>query len=151
MLPRKEEIPELLKAFKHISGGYVKFRDVDHFGVVYNLVYQEWTEIARVEFGRDTGISLLPSNLNNKVEPDFAIMLVHSEIDFYNSATFFENYVVYTRVSNVGRSSVTFEHIVVKDDGTPLCAQKVVHVYVDKDHNTIPVPDDIRRKISEYN
>ena len=143
------DIPELLKYFKHTTHGYVKFHEVDSFKVVHNLKYLEWTEIARVEYCQHLGISILPND-NNNTTPQFSIFLVHSEVNYFNPATFFDEYIIYTRVSNIGKSSVTFEHIITKKDGTPLCFNKVVEVYVGNDHRPTKIDNSIRNLINNY-
>ena len=143
-----KEIPQLLSQFKHTYTGSVKFHEVDAFKVVHNLKYLEWTEIARVEYCRHLGISILPDK--NSVNPPFSIYLVHSEVNYFCPATFFDEYIIYSRVSKIGKSSVTFEHIVTKSNGTPLCMNKVVEVYVNKEFKPTDIEDSIRKIIFDF-
>jgi YbgC/YbaW family acyl-CoA thioester hydrolase len=142
------EIPILLKKFKYITKGYVKFHEVDVFKVVHNLKYLEWAEIARVEYCHEIGISILP-DVSKNVNP-FSIFLTHIEVNYFNPATYLDNYIIYTRVSHIGKSSCTFEHIITKTDGTPLCINRAVEVYVGKDNRPIDIDADIRNKIITY-
>ncbi|MPM93685.1 hypothetical protein SDC9_140827 [bioreactor metagenome] len=142
------DIPELLNKFKHKTSNYVKFHEVDAFQVVHNLQYLLWAEIARVEYCTQLGISILPDK--NKNEKPFSIFLVHTEINYFNPATFFDNYIMYTRVSKLGRSSMTFEHIVTKTDGTPLCINQGVEVYTDKNMQSVRINEDIRKKVIDF-
>ena len=144
-----QEIPELLGKFKHKTENYVKFHEIDSFQVVHNLQYLLWTEVARVEYCKEIGISILPDK--NKNESPFSIYLVRSEINYFNPATFFDEYIIYSRVSKIGFSSITFEHIITKKDGTPLCINQAVEVYVDqKNKRPIEITTDIRKKIIDF-
>jgi len=150
-----QEIPELLGKFKHKTENYVKFHEVDSFQVVHNLNYLLWSEIARVEYCKELGISIL-SNKNNSSstaqnEKPFSIYLVRNEINYFNPATFLDNYIIYTRVSKLGWSSITFEHIITKQDGTPLCINQAVEVYVSQeDMRPTEIISDIRNKIIAF-
>ncbi|MDR0928055.1 MAG: acyl-CoA thioesterase [Ignavibacteria bacterium] len=148
MISKAEEVPALLNKFKHTTTGYVKFHEVDTFRVTHNLKYLEWTEVARVEYCRNIGISILPDMDN--VQRSFSIFLVHSEVNYFAPATYFDKYIIYTRVCKLGKTSVTFEHIITKENGVPLCINQAVEVYVGADQHPIDVDEYIRRKIVDY-
>jgi YbgC/YbaW family acyl-CoA thioester hydrolase len=155
MTNNAQEIHELLGKFKHKTENYVKFHEVDSFQVVHNLNYLLWLEIARVEYCKELGISILPDKNNSLSEAEneipFSIYLVRNEINYFNPATFFDNYIIYTRVSKLGFSSVTFEHIITKKDGTPLCINQAVEVYVSQDAmRPIEIVSSIRKKIIDF-
>jgi len=155
MTNNAKEIPELLCKFKHKTENYVKFHEVDSFQVVHNLNYLLWTEVARVEYCKELGISILPDKNStvkkSEIEELFSIYLVHSEINYFSPATFFDEYFIYSRVSKIGFSSITFEHIITKKDGTPLCMHQVVEVYVSrKDFRPTEITDDVRQKITDF-
>ena len=143
-----QNINEQIKKFKHITENYVKFHEVDSFQVVHNLQYLLWCEIARVEYCKELGISILPDK--NKNEKPFSIYLVHSEINYFNPATFFDKYIIYSRISKLGWSSITFDHIITKEDGTLLCISQSVEVYVSQNMRPTEIVDDIRKKIINF-
>jgi YbgC/YbaW family acyl-CoA thioester hydrolase len=152
MTQNPAEIPKLLKLFRHKTNGIVKFHEVDAFQVVHNLKYLEWTEIARVEYCRELGISILPeaSNPIDFVNQKFYIFIVHSEVNYFQPATFFDKYIVYSRVAKIGKSSMTFEHIITKENGEPLCIHQAVEVYVDTLKQPMEIDNSIRELIFNY-
>jgi acyl-CoA thioesterase FadM len=82
--------------------------------------------------------------------PEFSIFLVHSEINYFSPVTYFDKYIIYSRVARIGKSSVTFEHIITKDDDTPLCINQAVEVYVGNDKRPIEVDRSIKELIFNY-
>lgn len=144
-----ENIPELLKLFKHTTRGYVKFHEVDSFKVVHNLKYLQWTEDARVEYCHEVGISILPTP-DSASSKHFSIFLVHNEINYFNPASYFEEYIIYTRVSKIGKTSMTFEHIVTKKDNTILCMNVAVEVYVDGKKRPLEIDNEIKKLVLKY-
>ena len=146
----KDEIPEQLKKFRHKTSNYVKFHEVDAFRVVHNLKYMEWTEVARVEYFKEIGIELNPIATSKKEAPFYSIYLVRTEINYFSPATFGDKYNIYTRVSNIGKTSMILEHIVTKDDDTPLCIHQAVQVFVDKEQKPVNIADPIKEAIFNY-
>ena len=143
-----KDIPELLCKFQHKTENYVKFHEVDSFQVVHNVQYLLWAEVARVEYCKALDINILFDK--NKDTNPFFIYLVHSEINYFSPATFFDNYVIHSRVAKLGWSSLTFEHIITKKDDTPLCISQAVNVYVTPDMQPTEIVADIRKKIIDF-
>jgi YbgC/YbaW family acyl-CoA thioester hydrolase len=148
MITKIENIPNLLRYFKHISEGYVKFHEVDAFNVVHNLEYLYWSEIARVEYCKSINISILPDLRTNSEQ--HSIYLVHSEVNYFNPASFFDNYKVYSRVANLGTTSIAFEHIIMKEGGIPLCIHRAIEVYVNSNKEPVSINEEIREKIIAF-
>jgi YbgC/YbaW family acyl-CoA thioester hydrolase len=159
-----DEILELTKKFNHKISGKVKFHEVDAFNVVHNLQYLYWTEFARTEYCKHIGINTLHLFFQNQNDftkadnSDFSsILLVHNEARYFTSATFDDEYSIYTRISKLGKTSITFENIVTKlsknnkkTEEIPLCINTSVDVYVDKNHAPTPIPAEIREKIINF-
>lgn len=133
----------LLNKYSFYSEDYVKFHEVDAFRVVHNLRYQLWAEVSRVEYCRKLGINIVGE------ECDFNIYLVHSSADYFRPAFLFDNYRVYTRVSKIGKTSVTFEHHITCN-AQILCRVEAVEVYTDKNNVPMEVPVDLRNKVIAF-
>lgn len=132
--------------FKHEYSGEVKFSEVDSFKVVHNLTYLYWLEWARTQYLFDIG---LPRD-DSMFSVQMPILTVHSEVDYYNSLKFTDKYVVLTKISKIGDSSITFINQVYSGDLLVLEASSVL-VYVDmSDGKTKTIPDDIREMIKKY-
>ncbi|TNE33080.1 acyl-CoA thioesterase [bacterium] len=132
--------------FKHEYTGEVKFSEVDSFKVVHNLTYLYWLEWARTQYLFDIG---LPRD-DSMFSVQMPILTVHSEVDYYNSLKFTDKYIVLTKISKIGESSITFINQVYSEDILVLEASSVL-VYVDmSDGKTKTIPDDIREMIKKY-
>lgn len=132
--------------FRHEYSGEVKFSEVDSFKVVHNLTYLYWLEWARTQYLFDIG---LPRD-DSMFSVQMPILTVHSEVDYYNSLKFTDKYVVLTKISKIGDSSITFINQVYSGDLLVLEASSVL-VYVDmSDGKTKTIPDDIREMIKKY-
>ncbi len=140
-------IQKLLQKHKFRTEGSVNFHEVDSFQVVHNLQYLYWTEVSRVQYCRHIGIGVVPASAN---QPDFSVLLVHSDIDYFHPARFGDQYFVYTRTKKLGNTSLEFEHIVTLADSTPVAINHSVEVYVDMHKNSISIPADIRSKIIAF-
>ena len=169
-----DEILELTKKFNYKINGIVKFHEIDAFQVVHNLQYLYWTEIARTEYCKHIGINTISDffqrqNFNNNLDFgddlknengfDSFILLLHNEVRYFSSATFDDEYSIYTRVSKLGKTSITFEHLIIKlnkkvnnleIEEIPLCINTAVNVYVDRNRNPTPILDAIREKIINF-
>ena len=108
MTEKKDINHEDLKRFKHKYKGRVQFSEVDMFGVTHNLVYFYWLEWARTDYFRSIGVEM-SSMTFLKENP---LMSVHSEIDYFASSRFNDEYEVLTRIKWVKNSSLCFENYI---------------------------------------
>ena len=140
------EIKYIKDEFKHEYHGEVKFSEVDSFNVVHNLAYLYWLEWARTQYLFDIGMPRDDSIFSKRMP----IMTVHSEVDYYSSMRFTDNYTVLTKVSNIGDSSITFINQVYSIDKLILEAKSIL-VYVNTENGKpVTIPDFVREKINNY-
>lgn len=140
------EIKYIKDEFKHEYNGEVKFSEVDSFNVVHNLAYLYWLEWARTQYLFDIGMPRDDSIFSKRMP----IMTVHSEVDYYSSMRFTDNYTVLTKVSNIGDSSITFINQVYSIDKLILEAKSIL-VYVNNENGKpVTIPDYVREKINNY-
>jgi acyl-CoA thioester hydrolase len=150
--PKKTKEPaidleqEIIK-FKHVTYGRAKFDEVDSAGVVHNIRYLFWLERARTDYFGAIGIKLNPKTFIS----EYPIMVVHTEIDYFNTAHFNDDYKILTRASKIGKSSLTFENIVLKSDNTLLVSAKAIFVHLDhKIMKPTRISDDLRTMLSNF-
>ena len=141
-----DEIIEELKKYKHVYTNTVKFSDVDSFNVVHNIQYLYWVGWAREEYMRD----LFQANDKQFSFSDFTVMIVHTDIDYFEPLHHGETYKILTRISQVKDSSLTFKNIIIS--GTKLISSvSSVLVNLDlKSKQKERIPDYIRKLISDY-
>lgn len=133
--------------FKHIYNGEVKFSEVDSFGVVHNIQYLYWIEWARTQFLFDIGMPKSQEFFSKK----FPLMTVHTKIDYFNSAKFTNEYLVYSRAAFIKNSSIGFENIIKLRNNTPIARCEGVLVYVNSATGKVErIPDILRDLVKQY-
>ncbi|MCX7879255.1 MAG: acyl-CoA thioesterase [Ignavibacteria bacterium] len=132
-----EITPSLILKFKHSYKNKVRFHEVDSFGVVHNIVFLYWIEIAQGEYLEALGIEINPNTFTN----DFPLMKVHNEIDYFLPLHLGENYEVRTRISWYKRSSFEFQNLVLNEKGYIVCFARSILVHLDKcSFSSTPLP-----------
>lgn len=115
--------------------------------IVHNLSYFYFFEEARVEYIRELG---LPVDAGTFVTHD-RFYIVRNACDYFAPAVFDEKLTVLTRIMAVRSSSIAFEHVALKEDGTPAARAEHVFVHVDADSDRpARVPDALRERIRTY-
>lgn len=141
-----EELKNELNLYKHFTKGQIKFHEVDSYGVLHNIQYFYILEWARTKYLENVGIKIDSQTYSKHT----LVMTVHHEMDYYNSASFFDEYLAYSRITKVGKSSLNFENIVTNLDGKILAKASVILVYLEPiNHKPARIPEEIRYLIKE--
>lgn len=141
------ELSQEISKYKHRITGAVKFHEVDLAGIVHNIQYLYYFEYARTEYMKHLGFQLNSKNFM-KILP---LMVVHSEIDYFAPAGFGDEYEIFTRISKIGRTSITFENIIRKQNGIILAKGSAILVYFDtKSFHSSPIPDNYKNLITDF-
>jgi acyl-CoA thioester hydrolase len=142
-----EAINNSLPLFKFSITGRVKFHEVDSYGIVHNIQYLYWLEWARAEYLRK-----ISQNNEGKLSLySFPVMVVHSEIDFFSTAGFDDEYEILTRAAFVKNSSVGFENIIRLTDGSILVKASAVLVGINvKTRQPDRINDTFREWLKNY-
>ncbi|MFN3269651.1 MAG: hypothetical protein CH6_1205 [Candidatus Kapaibacterium sp.] len=125
---RLEEITtEFIRKFNHRIEGKVRFHEVDSFGVVHNLVYFYWMEIAQTEYFENLGFEVNPETFTKQ----FPLMKVHNEIDYFSPLRLGEKYQVLTRISWIRNSSFEYQNLILNGNGGVAAFGKSILVHLD--------------------
>src|SRR3954452_7117267 len=127
--------------FKFSARTRVGFSDTDAQGVVYYGRYNPYFDLARVEYLRVLGL------LHAQAGGDFVMRA--NDVEYFAPARFDDELEIYTRVSRIGRSSVTFEFAAYRlpDDVLMVTAHQTL-VYIDLEkRQAAAVPDGYRDAI----
>lgn len=132
-------------AFRHRTPLQVRFRDVDAFGHVNNAVFFSYVELARIRYLLDV---LEPQTSFDRLP----LILARVELDFRSPIQFGEEVGVATRVDRIGRTSFGMSHRMTAgpDDRLAADVQTVLVVYDYDTARPLPVPDEWRRRIGDY-
>ena len=130
---------------RHRTPLQVRFRDTDAFGHVNNAVFLTFLELARIRYLLDI------------VEPDetfdrLPLILARVELDFRSPIQFGDDVEVETQVDRIGRSSIAMSHRMTAGVDHRLVgeAQSVLVTYDYAIARPMPVPDEWRRRIGDY-
>lgn len=121
----------------------VQWGDQDAFAHVNNTVYFRWCESSRIAYGRRIGLNVWKETRN--IGP----ILASITCNYRRPVTFPDTIHIGARVTRMGRSSMTMEHLLVSEAAGAVVADAssavVIYDYnVERSH---PVPDEIRRAI----
>ncbi len=117
--------------------------DQDAFGHVNNTVYLRWFESGRVDYFGRIGLSDLMRR--SKIGPILASITCH----YRREVNFPDQVQIGTRVSRIGKTSLTLEHAIVSESSKMVVAEgtSTVVVFDYHAHQPHPVPAPIRREI----
>jgi acyl-CoA thioester hydrolase len=110
----------------------VRFRDCDAMGHVNNAVYSTYLEEARIGVLGGLG----------------AFILARVEIDFRAELRAGEEVEVRTRCPRVGKKSFDLEHVISANGRVVAEARSVLVSYDYERGESVPVPDDLRARLT---
>jgi acyl-CoA thioester hydrolase len=136
-----------MKDFHFSTEVRVRLAETDHYGIAFHGWFFTYMDVGRMDYVRNLG-------LMGDVRPkdDFSNAVVRSCCDFKSPARFDDELVVHVRISEIGRTSLTFQFVIVhKRENREVARGDSVHVFLDYDTFTpIPVPDEFRRRVREF-
>jgi acyl-CoA thioester hydrolase len=133
--------------FRHRLAQRVLSYHVDRQNVVHNLWYFYYFEEARVEYVRAIG---LPMDSQTFIS-HHKFFVVRNTCDYFAPAYFDEELQLLTRITFVRNSSIGFEHLALKADGTAVARGEHVFVHVDEQTDRPSrVPEALREMIHAY-
>lgn len=134
----------VVKIFPQKRKSFVRFDEVDLFKVVHNIQYFYWMERERTDYFKTLNLY----DTSKTFLTEFPVMVVHAELDYFNSLYFEENYEIFTRIIKVGTSSVTFENLIFNDKKLLIAAGRAILVHFDpKTMTSEPIPQEYVQKI----
>ena len=121
----------------------VRFRDLDSYNHVNNVVYHSWFEDIRVLFFEEL-------NLKVTNQSDIMFVMRAADISFNEQMAFGDTYHVLMRPVKLGNSSFTIEYAVQRDGSDVVTGSSVVVLSDIKAGAAVSIPDDARQRISAY-
>ncbi len=128
----------------HESKLRVRFEETDTMGVVYYSKFLVWMEVGRINLLRDIGLAY-----DEFLKRGRHIPVVQAHADYKAFARFDYEVLVRTKVASVGRRSIRFENRIFKlPEKELLCTGHTIHAFIDRDGKSLPLPADLRDKLS---
>jgi acyl-CoA thioester hydrolase len=126
----------------------VRWGECDAQGIVFNAQYMNFIEVAQAEYFRNLGLRLYSEELRNR----FDLATVKATFEFMAPARVDDMLNIYTGVSRIGNSSITFNtEMYIANAEQPCARAEVIYANFDADTGVARrIPDDIRETISEF-
>ncbi len=133
--------------FRYKSEIRVRFGETDLQGVVYNAEYLGYFDAAQADYFRHLSLPLPEMR-----EQGHDIVIVDIGVQFKAPAYFDEMLEVFTRVSNIGHSSLEMEYEVIeKESGRSVATSRATYVIVDPTTGRpVRAPADLRAAVRDY-
>ncbi len=142
----KIPVPTELAEFPVVIELPVQWGDQDSFGHVNNTIYFRWFESARIAYLEEIGLDKDP-RLTGELGPILAAI----DCNFRRQVKYPDVIRVGTRVTRIGRSSMTVEHKLLSTHHQAVAAdgQSTVVVFDYAANKPAPVPDALRAAIEK--
>ena len=126
----------------------VRWGECDAQGIVFNAQYMNYIEVVQAEYFRNLGMP----HYGEEVRERFDLATVKATIEYLAPARVDDLLDIFTRVSRLGNSSITFSTEMYVDGADTVCNQAEM-IYANFDADTgAPrrIPDDIRATIQAF-
>jgi acyl-CoA thioester hydrolase len=121
----------------------VRFRDCDPLGHTNNAVYLTYLEQTRLHYWRE----LWGFGTESPTVP--GVIMARAEIDYKRPSFHGQKLEVRMSLSAIGKSSFTYDYEIVDEAGSLIAKARTVQVMYDyQAARPVPIPDDIRRKMT---
>jgi acyl-CoA thioester hydrolase len=131
--------------FKYASFTRVGFSDTDAQGIVYYGRYLPYFDSARVEYHRH--LDMLPGE-----RPEVEFVVRASAIEYLAPARFDDLIEVFIRVSQIGRTSITYEcaAFLADDDVLMVTAQQTLVLVDLLERRARAIPGELRERVRAF-
>lgn len=136
---------KLTMSFKHSVPVQIRFNDIDIAGHVYNGIYQEYFDMARLDYFK----KVLGETIDWKKT---GLVIVSIQTDFSAPVFLDDKIEIHSKVCVLGEKSVQMIQQVTKNGGQePVANGKTVLVCFDmQKKESVPVPENWRKKLVDF-
>ena len=130
----------------------VRWAEVDMQKIVFNAHYLAYIDTAIAQYWREIGLPY-PAGYVERYAND--VYLRKATVEYLGSARYDDLLAVCCRVGRLGRSSMTFQFEIYRDEPEPAPAPLVTAelVYVNADPASMkaaPLPEELRSRVARY-
>ena len=142
-----ETIFRELHLFRHSHKDRARFEDTLSNGFVNPNRMLYWIEWARANYFYDIGLNIDPDTFVRQ----YLHVIVHTDVEYYGTMRFFDQYEVLTRMASLGESSMEMHHIIRNQNKDIILFMNIVMVCADhKTGKSKPIPEDLRKLIINW-
>ena len=124
----------------------VRWAEVDMQKIVFNGHYLTYIDTAIAEYWREIGLPY-PHGYVDRYGND--IYLRKASVEYLGSARYDDVLAICCRVARLGRSSMTFQFEIYREDELLITAE-LIYVNADSSMKATALPDDVRERIRRY-
>lgn len=130
----------------HILPLQIRFNDIDMMGHVNNAVIMEFFDLGKSYYFKAAGLPVTPD------EGDFAVMVVHVEVNFLAQIQYHDSIEVQTQVSRFGTKSVEVEQRVVNSHTGQVAAEckTILSGYSRATRSSAVIPEEVKERVLSY-
>lgn len=122
----------------------VRSYELDSFGHVNNGSFVHYLEAARGDYLLQAGMHFD----NFRCWGKFPV-IAHISIDYEQPAFFGDLLNINALVKRLGRSSITLDYEILREDGSRCAKARTVMVFVDKDGKSTEMPEEMRQAFQD--
>ena len=124
----------------------IRFRDLDAFGHVNNVVYLTYFEEARVAYCKQLGIFV------ELTKSPISFIILDNYCKYEVPLRVLEAIDVFVRIAELKSKSFQFQYKIVLADSERIVATgySTAVAYDYSKRQTIPIPDEVRKKIKDF-
>ena len=132
--------------YPHFIKRQVFLYETDALGHTNNVTFFQYMESARFELFKKLGL------FDPKDILTCHLVLVHAECDYKKISRYDDVLRIYSRVSEIGRSSFGIEHLFVQDQtGEVMATGKVVLVsHHNQENKVLPLTEEVKKRLKAY-
>jgi len=135
---------EALAGFPVVVSIPTQWGEQDPFGHVNNVYYLRWCETARIEYMERLGL------LRLREEENIGPIMARIECNYRRPVVYPDTVHIGARVTRIGRTSFTMDHVVVSDKlGIVADASSVLVMFDYAAQTPQPVPQQVRMELEE--
>lgn len=126
----------------------VRWGECDAQGIVFNAQYMNYIEVAQAEYFRNLGMR----HYSEEIRQRFDLATVKATLEYTAPTRVDDLLDIYTRVSRLGNSSITFvTEMYLPEQDAPCNKAEVIYANFDAETG-VPrrIPDDIRETIAAF-
>jgi len=133
-----------IEQFSLLHALRVRWAEADMQGVVFNAHYLAYFDLAITEYWR----TLAAGDAAWLADAFEHLFVVKATVEFHRPARFDDELTVAARCTRLGRSSMTIDFEIHRQEEHLISGQSVyVHA---RDAKSLPIPDDLRRRIHQF-
>lgn len=122
----------------------VRYAETDRMGVVYHANYLVWCEVGRTDFIRESGLSY-----REMEERGIGLAVSEANMRFHAPARYDDLIRVQTSISEVRSRGVTFDYLILREDGARLVSARTSLVTIDPTGRMTAFPTDLRSMLEQ--